>query len=162
MQTRSKSWQRVLLYGAFMAALAAMLVAWGLKPRVDPRLVGTWVGRNANDSRSSVRLELLPDGRSIETSRFEFGDVKDESPFHQYWTVKGRVLSFDRGNHDPVTEAQLYLWKQIHEVWVGAPASSSPLHTYEIISVTDDTLHLKYTGTRMSPPPAYELKRVEL
>jgi hypothetical protein len=84
----------------------------------------------------------------------------DVSSFPQYWTVKGSVLSFDSGRLDPISEGRLFVDKLFHEVLTGMKTPPGPLHTYEIISVTDDTLHLKYTGTRMFPPPEYELKRV--
>jgi hypothetical protein len=127
--------RRVLIVSSVLALLIGGLW-WWTRPRIDPRLVGTWYGMNYN---SGWGLRFLEDGNGEEFSPF---DSANRTPFR--WWAKDGVLAMDKIDDEAglayLTTKLSVFWECL-STWT-LPASNADRYEITGLSLDQDQLHL--------------------
>jgi hypothetical protein len=159
-----RRWRLVVVAVALIVSPALWLLVFGLtgtQGNIDPRLIGTWTVTGGPPLNMTETFTLKRNGTSVEEQIIPLAPAPmNKVTVPRFWEVDGDVLRF-RSDDPRSTSMRATLWYASIQCWMlGVTRKPMPEDTWRIVSVTDDSIQLNYTGSRRWPAPKYHLTRV--
>jgi hypothetical protein len=133
-QKRRRRWLIVVL----VLVLALGLGWWSARPKIDPRLVGTW--ELDADGRGQIGFRLLADGSAEIPSRQQLVGVKS---LPRPWKVEGDILFISmQGTHYDSVGERVEL--QMRSIWERVMSPAEADMRLRIVEVKPDSLKLEW------------------
>ncbi|QDT54800.1 hypothetical protein Pan44_28380 [Caulifigura coniformis] len=136
---RPKSVRRRLTIAALVLLVLGGGLWWSTRPRIDPRLVGTWNGRTAGEPHLVSRYQFGGDGRL--TTVVPVGST-DAFVFRFGWCVRSGQLVLEHHPDSPWYAKVVSRVTDIGNQLLGRQMSSQPL-VYDVLNFSPDRVRLR-------------------
>lgn len=164
------SWRRRLTIAALALLAFGGGLWWSTRPKIDPRLVGTW---KIGPDRGALDQEYFPTGSFQTEFRVDGTTEPDEarSDWRYEWQVVGNYLLLD--GFDKTTDRGANWFSKRFEVasfsvrawWHRHPTLSESVaadHVFEVLEISKDTIRLRNLNASGQYDEFVTLRRIRL